>query len=299
MKTKVISILGFLFLIIGCSILETKNNDLKDMKLNGKVKSITESNYEAIEKFGEIIKGERSGTNEFSFDRKLLFNEKGNLIEEKKYKLDGNLDSKSFCNFDENQNKIERIFYDSSVKPILRWTYKYDGKGNLIEENKIQILSRLDSLMANYNGKNTNSNYSTKTLYKYDDSGNLFEKSIYKSDGSLVSKNIYKYDLKGKLVEDDTYNSNGSLHCTNTFKYDDNGNKSEDKSVGKFFFQKHTIKYDQYGNQIEINSGYQEVGIDATSAYKYEFDNHNNWIKKIEFYNNTTKHIIEREIEYY
>ena len=97
-----------IILFSSCSTDDGVKNDLNEMNLNGKVKSIREYSYEAVEKFGEISKGNRiseiSGSDEY-----ILFNDKVNNIERNIYNSDGSLDTK--------------------------WTYKYDDKRNNIQEN--------------------------------------------------------------------------------------------------------------------------------------------------------------------
>ena len=54
MKTRPVSMFTLITLLIGCSTIEQQKNDLMEMNLNGKVKSIRVFMYEAIEKSGEI-----------------------------------------------------------------------------------------------------------------------------------------------------------------------------------------------------------------------------------------------------
>src|SRR4051794_38562699 len=100
-------------LLLSCSKL---NNDLTKQKLNGKVKSITESEYSVVEKFGDIQKGDLKSKNVYKYDDKgnlimmiyyskdtinlkqlYIRDTKGNVIELKNYDSKDHLESK--CNF--------------------------------------------------------------------------------------------------------------------------------------------------------------------------------------------------------
>ena len=197
MKKIILAILSVLRLV-SCKQSE-KKNDLTEENLKGKVKSIKETLYEAVDKFGQIEKGNWFN-NYFT-----IYDKKGNIIEENDYDSDGSLNSKTTYKYDEKGNKIEENDYDSDGRLDSKTTYKYDEKGNIIEENHYDSDGRLDS----------------KTTYKYDEKGNTIEKNYYSySDGRLDSKITYKYNEKGNTIEEnDYYYSDGRLDSKTTYKY--------------------------------------------------------------------------------
>ena len=101
-----------------------KKNDLTEENLKGKVKSIKETTYKAVDKFGQIEKGDVLN-NYFN-----IYNEKGNKIEDNFYDSDGNLSSKDTYEYDEKGNKIEKNVYDSNGRLGYKFIYKYNEKGN-------------------------------------------------------------------------------------------------------------------------------------------------------------------------
>ena len=184
MEKIILVILSVLYLV-SCNQSE-KKNDLTEENLKGKVKSITENTYEAVDKFGQI--------------------EKGNVLVDSSavYTDDGR-----FKIYNEKGNKIEENYYNSNGRLIYKNTYKYDEKGNIIEENYYNSNGRLYS----------------KATYKYDEKGNMIEDNFYDSDnGSLIYKNTYKYDEKGNNIEKNNYDSNGRLDSKHTYEYDKNNN---------------------------------------------------------------------------
>ncbi len=110
----------------------TQKNDLAELKLNGKIKSIREIPYEAVEKFGEVVKGDALG----GFGNlQITFNEKGNKLEENSFNLDGSLFSKYTYKYDDKGNQIEENSFNSDGNLDDKYTYKYtyDQQGNWIQ----------------------------------------------------------------------------------------------------------------------------------------------------------------------
>ena len=182
---KIILVILSVLCLVSCNQSE-KKNDLTEENLKGKVKSITENTYEAVDKFGQIEKGD------ILVDSSAVYTDDGH-----------------FKIYNEKGNKIEENYYNSNGSLIYKNTYKYDEKGNKIEENYYNSNGRLYS----------------KTTYKYDEKGNMIEDNFYDSDdGSLIYKNTYKYDEKGNIIEENHYDSNGRLDSKYTYEYDKNNN---------------------------------------------------------------------------
>lgn len=270
--------------------------------LKGKVKSLTETTYNATEKFGEAEKISIASKKTF------MYNSSAKLV---KLQLKDN----SFIDFKYNNstgNTVEKNNYDSNGNLESRTKYNYD-KANLVEENKYKSDGSLNF----------------KTKYKYNDNGKLIEVVKYNSDGSRNEKVTLMYNLMGHEIENIYYNSSGSIERKYSFKYDKLGNLVEEKegavgSLNMDYASSTKKKYDAAGRVIEIkleNSGlndhtekfkYDEEGnIKEVDLYKfdgtywtkfiniYNYDQNGNWISKIEIRNDKPKYIIERVIEYY
>ncbi|NCO56520.1 MAG: hypothetical protein GW876_14130, partial [Bacteroidetes bacterium] len=87
-----------------------QKKDLTNWNLNGKVKSIKESSFFAIEKNGEFIKDSL----EFYYINK--FNVYGNKIEDKRFSSKGNLEKKYVYKFDKENRRIEESQYNGEEK---------------------------------------------------------------------------------------------------------------------------------------------------------------------------------------
>ena len=203
---KVLTIVLAMFCLASCEK-STQKNDLAELKLNGKVKSIREIPYKAVEKFGEVVKGDALG---FEQILQITFNEKGNKIESNSFNSDGSLSFKYTYKYDDKGNIIESNSFNPDGSLSFKYTCKYDDKGNQIESNSF----------------NPDGNLVDKYTYKYDDKGNKIELNYFNSDGSLFLKSTSKYDDKGNEIERNSFISDVNLDDKYTYKYtyDQQGN---------------------------------------------------------------------------
>ena len=216
----------------------------KTSKLNGKVKTVKETEYKAIEENGEIIKGE---VNYRATPTTSVYSKKGNLTEKSQHNSDGSLNKKWIGNFNEKGNRIGRSLYNSDGSLEEKSVFKYDEKENLIETSQY----------------NPDGSLNQKQVNKYDKKGNLIEARKYDSDGVFGSEWIFRYDKKGNRIEESLYNSDGSLKYKWAFKYDKNGNVIEENShtTYKYEFDKKNnwIKKITYKNSIPQKITVREI----------------------------------------
>ncbi|HNW99357.1 MAG TPA: hypothetical protein PKK00_13190 [Bacteroidales bacterium] len=293
-KAKILIGLTFItFVLFSCAGDKTKNkkNHLTDLKLKGDVKSLTETIYDASEKFGEIQKGEKK------YKYFSLFNEDGNKTDYSENNfpsLMSNFDKKYDFKYDDKGTIIEWNLYKSNGKLDRKEKYKIDDKGNKIEENW-------------YDGDGS---LKFKIIFKYDEKGNLIKTNWYNSHDSLKFKEAFKYDSKGNQIEyiEYKYAADSSLVIKQTFKYDDKNNQIEmnDCNIDGSINCKYTYKYDEKGNEIEKINYAPDGSITEKVNSEYAYDDKNNWIKKTEKsllkifgYESITYNITEREIVYY
>lgn len=264
----------FLTLTIGVLLFSCKKdenqfqkNDWTAINLNGKVKYVKDSTYAESE--------------ESSYITEIWFDEKGKKIRDKMTEL----------------TNEDRKGYSSET------TYKYNEKGNLIEESYDQDLL-LSKTINKYNEKNQmteklmfdhKGNEFSKSLYKYDEKGNMVEKSDYDGD-KLLSTEYFKYDEKGNQIEVNT--SEGKDEIKVLYKYDEKGNQTEIATYrsGKLM-SKTNMKYDEKNNDIELISDDEKIITKYTT-----YDPQGNWIEKVEsitYNNSSAKSTTKRTIEYH
>ena len=261
---KKLIFLLFIPLVFACSsdavkrLEDKKKNDLDELKLNGKVKSLKATTYSALDKFGEPVK------DKFKSEHKRYFNKDGFTTEFNHYDKDGEFKYGWKYKYDDG-NMVEENWYYEDLKKYVKTTFKYDDKGNKIESNEYNKDGELE-----YNWK-----------YKYDDNGNLIELNMYIKDGELFSKSLLKYDDDGNQIELNDYNKDGELENNWKYKYDDDGNMIE-----KIFYDKnlkedtkYTFKYDDNGNMIERGIYYEIQFPLKITVSKYKYDDKGNRIE--------------------
>jgi len=113
--------------------------------------------------------------------------------------------------FDTNGNYKNKVYYSSNGNIWRIENYKYDKRGNLIEntylfENNKWIMSFYYS----YDGKNN----LTKSIYKRSDGGSRIRELYYDNNNKLLKSNLtqfYNNDVVWKLVSYFIYDSNNIL----------------------------------------------------------------------------------------
>ena len=298
-----------------------KESDLTKKGLVGDVKSVRIIDYEAVDNFGKIEKGEPKSVGGYMTYKGIWtlpianymeFDRNGNKTVEASYTYSGKLHRKWIYRYDKGR-RTERNAFDANASHLLKWIYKYDAKGNIIESNIYK----------------TNGSLSSKETYKYDNVGNLIEENQYKADGSLDSKEVYRYDSKRNRIETVKYDSNlkatdkvvfkydsrgreieetrhwadGSIRDIYTYKYDNRGNLAEyiDSDDDGDISERETYKHDDRGNLIEKNRfDWDDLTNPAYSTtYQYVYDQQGNWIKMTVFEKGMPEYIQERTIEYH
>jgi len=271
-KIRLLFTIFFFLLFVNFSFSQIPpKNDIEEMNLKGKVKSLKTNTYEVIKIKGEIHKGKIIVDYESS--QYFLFDIEGNILEKSsyKYELDGSIDKYSY-KYDDNGNKTEenQYFYNDTTEWKLskKHIYKYDNKGNLIEEG-------------DYFSGSINSNITNKFTYKYDDKGNMIEQCY--THGYFKEIYTYVYDDKGNMIEENLYNYSGSddkVYSTKQiYKYDNQGNKIEEQFFqNKKVIYKSILKYDVNDNMIESISRDSD-GILVGEEYN-KYDNNGNLIEE-------------------
>ena len=236
-------------LILLLGLFTTNNYSQKtgweDYGLKGKVKSMRKIPFEFVSKFGKMEKKRKNG------EYHVFFAQNGNILKRQDYFP---FDGKIFSNY----------------------TYKYDDKNFLIEENEFQIAQ----------------NY--KTIYKYNDKGLCIEGNVYRSNGSLEKSYKYEYDNKGYLIEK-SYNFTKYYYTNN-----DKGNPisieiEEPLSLKEIFYE-----YNDKGDVIKIIKPDAFNSYDKEYTIEYKYDNQGHWVEKIVYNNDKVKdEEIDRIIEYY
>jgi hypothetical protein len=123
--------------------------------------------------------------NELVLKWKMIYDNKGKMIESNQYWGNGHLEKKDI--------------------------FIYNTKGQLVEEKKLEMLKSL--ILMNVIKK------------EYDDKGNKIQSIKLSRNKELLNTVTYKYDSKGNQIEDIYRITDNTIGSKEAFKFDDNNNK--------------------------------------------------------------------------
>jgi YD repeat-containing protein len=278
MKTFVLIAL-FIFPALGFA--KETETTLKKMDLNGPVKSLTYTTYNAKRVNGSIEKTTRAKMDKFERDYAIEFDRHGNKKTYREIDQDGKTTRSMEYEYNDKNNVVSEhaTSEKDTLKTVHQFSYKYDDKGNAIEKNWTD---------------------GTQLLLKYDSNNNLIDSKYYEH-GKLISHRVISYDQKNRDVLNLLYGKDSTLQYKIEKTYDENGNVSEEtwhENKDKFRI-KYLYTYDAKHNQLTIawinKRGKQYDHYEFT----YEFDQNGNWTRRNETSNNKPLYVFERIMTYY
>lgn len=159
------------------------------------------------------------------------------------YDMNGNL-SKSTTLTENITDMDSRVFY-------LKYWYKYDGNGKLVE--------RIDSTGGQFR----------KTKLSYDDMGNIVKEEMWDGFNNVLMEKSHEYDNLGRLIESSEKNIAGNCRIVKQYAYDSYNNMAKYNIKNSCDASKNQVltyvyKYDKRSNIIEKNS------LSAASNYRTE-----------------------------
>jgi hypothetical protein len=298
MKKKIIFIVLAVWINITAIGQNPFHTDYKVDNLKGKVKSITETNYVAVDKFGNIEKGE-----EINWVSK-KYNTKGYTIEINQIPSEEDADNLDWLYEDEDTEYKNT----GANRTVDTYIYKYNNKGKITEFDHI-----IDGTMT------------YKYIYKYDDMERLTTCLSYNAkDSSLIAKFIYQYnngkctemkylailnllyekkiyDNKYKLLEKYEYNEYGNIVAQSFYEYDNKGTLVKTLVYDSYEILKTKALYNSYEDISEIEFyGEDHENQKGHCIYK-KYDAKGNWLERITYEGmaDIATAVTERKIEYY
>lgn len=250
-----------LLIILLASCSEYSSEELNQLNLRGKIKSVKSEKFNAGEKFGEVVKLAKVDIDEddeieFFFGNSLvLFDKKGSL--------------ESISNFLSNGGLANKI-----VKEELVLNY-FDASGDLAFVLKIDNFCHpLESNLYSSNG-----NLINKIKNTYNAKKQVLDEKVYDDQGILIESTIYAYE--------NDYSVNKLISKRKKLNWGDSDFIEIVENIIK------NKKMDIIEREIIKHS------LTISQIFEYIYDSKNNWIKRIQFTAGKPAYIIEREIEYY
>lgn len=278
--------------------------------LRGKVKSVKTSIYEAEFKNGEIQKGElaRLSYNQTNYNiykyisciSVVKYSEEGMLTATEGYDRHLDLETKSEFVYDGRKLKNAKTYDRDGL--ILEENFTYDKETGKLKEDNLKAYG-------------THYRY----VYTYDKDGYLLSGETYTEDSLSNKWRCEETKENGKLRKRIVYYENGNIttifnndekvvanfneidNDTTTFEYNKNGVLA---SMSQITYEYPNDEY-RYNDSLSVYDSIQPRVAPTkqrkTNEYKfeYEYDEHDNWIRRITYLGIKPVTIEERVIEYY
>ena len=294
MKSISIIILGlFLF---GCSsnnicdFVKTPTT-LEELNLNGSVESLIEFSYNAIDSSGSIIKGIKgrgiglyenkiNGTY-YTNDKKVIFNESGNIVELIQYDKHSNIESIIKFNYNEFGQLKDQSLKTENGETRSNTKYSYNEQSQLV---LTEFFNHRNSLEETYE-------------YSYDCNNRSVETNIRMPNGESEMRFIESFNTEG-LGYKQEISMMGSKHSVNEIEYNSKKLITKKSHIYVATTSTNEFSYDSLDNVI---LRIDKTPIESTSGkwtYEYTYDKNNNWIKRLSYKDSIPMFIVERSIKY-
>lgn len=190
-------------------------------------------------------------------------------------------------------------------------TYKYNSKGNLIEETKIQKILNLGKRDEEYIKALGDDPINEKSFYTYDELNRLLKQVNYTFGKEGFGKNDnprssieYTYNEKGDLIKEIGKTPNGRITYQNyeaSYDYDKNGNKIKETKVFTTSPTKSTsttvYSFNKNGQLTEEKT--EDSGIPMNNIHlKYEYDSNGKKAKILRFSQNDGNWEVRKTFSY-
>lgn len=272
MKKTSLLVAAAAFLLGGCTGpgIESKT-DWEMSNIKGKVKSTTETSYDASLENGVLTKGARKS----SGNATMIFDEDGHLIEHITHNANGAELSRITVTYD-GSTPLDGAFYKNGWFDKKRRFETADGKTVATED---------------FDGNGNKSSYAT---YKRKCRRLIIKE--YDMEGNRKTITKYRYDKNSNVIRTDY---KGESEYTMRCEYDG------DKQVSMIYLlddgdRSRRISFDENGFISKIDHMDSAGKISKEEAYEYELDETGNWIVQNVFDGEGNPiSITERSIEYF
>jgi hypothetical protein len=216
-------------------------------ELKGNVQKVTTESAKLENKSDKLVEGKRQLHSITLYDKEgnrvkeVIYSSKGDEEVLREYGfIDGNRVVKEQFNYGYGTGGVYPSGKSQAKPPDPRYTnrfeYKYDDKGNRIEE----IWYR------------NNGNLLGRRVSVYDKSGNRTEVVWYMKDGKLLDRTVFTYDESGSLKEESSTRTDTDMTWKwsySDYEYDSHGNWIKRKKMrwvtkgGSAYFEPYEITY--------------------------------------------------------
>ncbi len=242
-------------------------------KIYGRVKTVRTEYFDVIQKEGKLVPGSHVGDN-ITMDS---VDEKGNLLVSQVFAVGGGLrKSEKFIYNPKGKIIAIEAINGSGVVSSSQDLY-YDEKGRKIKQ--VVHMHLPDGIETYWR------------TWAFDSIGQMVESLVYRSDTTLDSREVLTYyeQDSGKIYTHSLFVGYDSLKYRNQYEYSKAGFDSiihryrpigNTDSIG--YQSRYEYTFDERGEEVTRNLVSPEGQIRAKVLYTYEYDDHNNWIRRLE-----------------
>jgi hypothetical protein len=241
-----------------------KDNDWKRNSLNSKVHKVEYREYEPFQNSDSSFSFKLNFEAFINSHYDLIFNKKGHL-----------------------SRKDEYFAKKDSLVIADKWTYKYDEKYRISEEQKIAY-KYPDTATWNYAFPDENivliektSSRNEKIFYRYIQDGEREELATRRSETPFKRSAVLYYDKNNRIYKNESY-VNDTIYSLTIYNY--LNSKSNNISTEKYIYKGETFsfgsnQYDKKDNIIFIYNEEKKI----RQSFEYVYDQENNWIERKTF----------------
>lgn len=224
--------------------------------LNGKLKSVRETNYWAVEKNGEFTRGDPMTWKDLD-----SVNCTKNFI----VYFDENGALKQIDHFD-----VNNVIHDSSKGLAENGKYtswNYESMGD--DDSHLKVFYDNLGFISGIERYNLNDSLLNKQVLTHDGKGNYTGLGLWDSKGNKLYNQVYLLNEKEKVISTEVYDAKDSLLFKSTTEYDKDGRfiKQSSNSVWDMNY----LKFDKKGNWTEVVAIIDNGKFRIFSEREYEY----------------------------
>jgi hypothetical protein len=177
-----------------------------------------------------------------------------------------------------NENKLSKVPLKGKIKEVIDHYFENIEKVDTLKPHQKEI-SRFDTTGNEIEEVFCDTDRVMVSIFRYNKNAENTEIVVYDTSKTDTMKSILKYNDKGYVIEkEDLVTSNTVLQIESGYKYNNMGqqveidlyykNKPED-TTSKVYF-----KYDDKGNRVEKDVFLAKFGLFGTNIYRYDNQGH-------------------------
>lgn len=195
------------------------------------------------------------------------FDEHQNCVKEVEYNTSNEVESASGYKYNGQQKMIEEIHYFNEEEVGEQIKYKHDEEGKTREietvyaddARSVKKIKRSERLLT-INTFDEDGESEGEETVRFDEKDRPLEEIQLDEDGSIVQRSVYTYGDNGQVASRVNYGENNEFLVKTQFEYDDQGHLAkliQLNEKGKLI-SANTYRYDEQGNQVLMQTNRHE-----------------------------------------